>query len=164
MESVVEAAIFSFLQHGLIFSLTSCPNWKLPSIIAEVQVFSRIFNRSPFCLEPLTEMAGLSSNVMNMKFMQKAQQRDQKKAEEVEAKKVKDSSEWVLPNRAAVQRNIKSAVKVQTIGYGSIASITTSKDDEKIEKDVDNELPKAESSNVCFSNHSMFCPLLTSRK
>lgn len=152
MESVVEEVTFMFLQRAPIFSLVS--NWKLPYMTPEVQVFSRIFDPSPFCLEPLTKMAGLSSNVMNMKFMQKAQQRDKKKEEEVQAKKVKDSSEWVLPNRAAVQKNVKSAVKVQTIGYGSIASMTTNKDDEKIEKDDDNELPKSESSKVCFSNLS----------
>ncbi|SGZ46325.1 CIC11C00000001327 [Sungouiella intermedia] len=94
-------------------------------------------------------MAGLSSNVMNMKFMQKAQERDQKRAQEVEIKKVKDSSEWVLPNRAAVQRNVKSAIKVQSVGYGSIASMTAPQDDSETEKE---ELPKPEVSKVCISS------------
>lgn len=111
-------------------------------------------------------MAGLSSNVMNMKFMQKAQQRDQKRDEEAKAKKVKDSSEWVLPNRAAVQRNVKNAVKVQTVGYGSIASMTSHDDDENEKKD-DDEHPAAESSSsgskVCITSFSVFSPLLTSR-
>lgn len=99
-------------------------------------------------------MAGLSSNVMNMKFMQKAHQKDQKKAEEVEAKKVKDSSEWVLPNRAAVQRNVKNAVKVQTVGYGSIASMTSQENDEENEEKEDVEQPAAEGSKVCFTRFS----------
>lgn len=88
-------------------------------------------------------MAGLSSNVMNMKFMQRAQEKTQKTEKEAEAKKVKDSSEWVLPNRESLQKKLKSAVKVQTVGYGSIASMT-SPDDESDDKEPTPE-PK-----VCF--------------
>lgn len=92
-------------------------------------------------------MAGLSSNVMNMKFMQRAQEKNLKKEKDAEIKKVKDSSEWVLPNRAAVQRNLKSTVKVQTVGYGSIASMASQDSDEEPEEET--TPPKSE-VKVCY--------------
>lgn len=73
-------------------------------------------------------MAGLSSNVMNMKFMQRAQENKKKVEKEAEQKKVKDSSEWVLPNKLTLQKKLKSAVEVQTVGYGSIASMNSAEE------------------------------------
>lgn len=87
-------------------------------------------------------MAGLSSNVMNMKFMQRAHEKSQKKETEAEIKKVKDSSEWVLPNRALIQRNLKNAVKVETVGYGSIASMTSQDNEEEPEEDITTPEPE----------------------
>lgn len=81
-------------------------------------------------------MAGLSSNVMNMKFMQKAHNKTEEQKKETQIKKVKDSSEWILPNRSIVQQKIKPLVLVQTVGYGSIANIMVKKNikDEEEEK------------------------------
>lgn len=68
-------------------------------------------------------MAGLSSNVMNMKFMQKAENRNPAKTEEAPVRKVRDSSEWALPNKQELKQKIHPQVKVSTMGYGSIASL-----------------------------------------
>lgn len=65
---------------------------------------------------------GLSNNVMNMKFMQKAQDRKKDDVPKPEGKKVKDTSEWSLP--AGAFKHVKPAVAVRTVGYGSIASLT----------------------------------------
>ncbi|QFZ28413.1 putative ATP-dependent permease [Clavispora lusitaniae] len=88
-------------------------------------------------------MAGLSSNVMNMKFMQRAQTKKNEKKNEDAIRKVKDSSEWVLPNKTSLQAKTKPAVQVQTVGYGSIATLMTKKEeikeDGKSNDEVSNE-------------------------
>ena len=65
-------------------------------------------------------MSGLSSRVMTMKFMQKA---DSVKEQE-ETNKVKDTSEWVLPNAALLVKkaNKKKNNISESVGYGSINS------------------------------------------
>ncbi|KAF3991878.1 hypothetical protein FT663_01990 [Candidozyma haemuli var. vulneris] len=79
-------------------------------------------------------MAGLSQNVLNMKFMKGADNKGTEPAQPATYKKVKDSSEWFLPNRGQVQQKMKSAVKVNTVGYGSIASIAAEQEPEVEEK------------------------------
>lgn len=74
----------------------------------------------------------LSKNVMNMKFMQKALDRKEK-TEEV--KKLKDSSEWSLPTTHLIRKSLKPAVKVTTIGYGSI-NMVQEESEEKPEQEV----------------------------
>lgn len=95
-----------------------------------------------------SNMAGLSSNVLNMKFMQKAQAKKDKQAEEEVIKKVKDSSEWVLPNKTSVERNLKPAMKVQTVGYGSIASLTRDDVAEKKQPEAELQTETKESRNL----------------
>lgn len=73
---------------------------------------------------------GLSSNVMNMKFMQKAQDRSKAEEEQAETKKVKDLSEWLLPS-SAIRPKSKPSVTIRTVGYGSIASLTAKDNDEE---------------------------------
>lgn len=75
-------------------------------------------------------MAGLSSNVMNMKFMQKADNRNPTTQEPLAVKKVRDSSEWFLPNRQELRKKLHPTVKVSTMGYGSIANLRSEKEQE----------------------------------
>lgn len=75
-------------------------------------------------------MAGLSSNVMNMKFMQNAKDGLRPEGQDT-VKKVKDSSEWLLSNSLAVRSKLKPAIKVKTVGFGSIASLTNPPEQEK---------------------------------
>lgn len=83
-------------------------------------------------------MSGLSSRVMTMKFMQKA---DSVKEQE-ETNKVKDTSEWVLPNAALLVKkaNKKKNNISESVGYGSINSfgaivaLEESDDDEEVSK------------------------------
>ncbi|OVF11053.1 hypothetical protein A9F13_01g05060 [Clavispora lusitaniae] len=77
-----------------------------------------------------------------MKFMQRAQTKKNEKKNEDAIRKVKDSSEWVLPNKTSLQAKTKPAVQVQTVGYGSIATLMTKKEEIK-EDDKSND----ESSN-----------------
>lgn len=95
-------------------------------------------------------MAGLSSNVMNMKFMQRAQTKKNEKKNEDAIRKVKDSSEWVLPNKTSLQAKTKPAVQVQTVGYGSIATLMTKKEEIK-EDDKSNDESSNELIKVCMS-------------
>lgn len=60
---------------------------------------------------------GLSSNVMNMKFMKNAAEAPETPA----TLKLRDASEWALPNRDKYTRIKKPTVEV--VGYGSIASL-----------------------------------------
>ncbi|PVH14133.1 uncharacterized protein CXQ87_002258 [Candidozyma duobushaemuli] len=69
-------------------------------------------------------MAGLSQNVLNMKFMKGGDNKTPPSSQPTTYKRVKDPSEWFLPNRGQVQQKIKPAMKVSTVGYGSIASFT----------------------------------------
>lgn len=98
-------------------------------------------------------MAGLSSNVMNMKFMQNA--KDKKKGEEQqpEVKKVKDVSEWLLPN-GSIKHKLKPAVTIRTVGYGSIASLTAN--EKESESGEENPQPKlnTETEKLVCSPHS----------
>lgn len=66
-------------------------------------------------------MSGLSSRVMNMKFMQKD---GSEKTEEV-TKKVIDSSEWKLPNATAIISRAKVGNTIETVGYSSINSFAS---------------------------------------
>ncbi|OBA21712.1 hypothetical protein METBIDRAFT_32181 [Metschnikowia bicuspidata var. bicuspidata NRRL YB-4993] len=83
---------------------------------------------------------GLSSNVMNMKFMQKAQNSKKNDLHELETKKIRDLSEWLLPS-GTVKPKIKPAVTVRTVGYGSIASLTAKENDA-----ISNDNPKSQTA------------------
>lgn len=85
-------------------------------------------------------MAGLSQNVLNMKFMKGSDAKASPANQPATYKKVKDPSEWFLPNRGQVQQRIKKAVKVNSVGYGSIASMTTEESESK-KDDVPEEQP-----------------------
>lgn len=91
-------------------------------------------------------MAGLSSNVMNMKFMQKAQKSAESQNKENEVKKVKDNSEWALSDRSTIHQKIKPTILVLTVGYGSIADIMIKKnntqENEEITKKSEETRPK----------------------
>ncbi|EEQ39527.1 predicted protein [Clavispora lusitaniae ATCC 42720] len=91
-------------------------------------------------------MAGLSSNVMNMKFMQRAQTKKNEKKNEDAIRKVKDSSEWVLPNKPLYKRKRNLPSKFQTVGYGCIATLMTKneeiKEDDKNNDDASNGADK----------------------
>lgn len=94
-------------------------------------------------------MAGLSQNVLNMKFMKGSDAKASPANQANTYKKVKDPSEWFLPNRGQVQQRIKTAVKVNSVGYGSIASMTaedleSKKDDTLEEQPVPKKDPKKE--------------------
>lgn len=66
-------------------------------------------------------MSGLSSRVMTMKFMQKADLADENQQEEEKKLKIKDLSEWVLPNSNQVlKRALQKSNVIQSVGYGSI--------------------------------------------
>ncbi|GBL49434.1 hypothetical protein ACI3LY_000032 [Candidozyma auris] len=80
-------------------------------------------------------MGGLSQNVLNMKFMRGSDNKELEKNEPTTYKKVKDTSEWYLPNRGQVQQRLKSAVKVKSVGYGSIASMTAEPKEEEDKKE-----------------------------
>lgn len=109
-----------------------------------------------------TTMAGLSSNVMNMKFMQKAQKKAEDLKKDNQVKKVKDTSEWVLPNRSIVQQKIKPAVLVQTVGYGSIANLMTKKNDEEETKSEKSDKEETEASlKVRTTTHDVIHLILT---
>ncbi|KAM9904285.1 hypothetical protein OXX79_002848 [Metschnikowia pulcherrima] len=86
---------------------------------------------------------GLSSNVMNMKFMQKASDKT-KPEEQPEGKKVKDVSEWSLPS-GSIKPKIKPTVTINSVGYGSIASLTAQdeeSDSEETSKPKTTPLPE----------------------
>lgn len=56
-----------------------------------------------------------------MKFMQKADIADENKQEEEKKLKIKDLSEWVLPNSSQIlKRALQKSSVVQSVGYGSI--------------------------------------------
>lgn len=76
-------------------------------------------------------MAGLSSNVMNMKFMQRAKDKSNEKKKEEDTKKARDASQWVLPGKHRLETKLQPAVTVTTVGYGSIAALTADDEEEK---------------------------------
>ncbi|GEQ72146.1 hypothetical protein JCM33374_g5832 [Metschnikowia sp. JCM 33374] len=94
-------------------------------------------------------MAGLSSNVMNMKFMQKAQDKYKPEDKQPEAKKVKDVSEWSLP-RGAIKQNLKPAVTIKTVGYGSIASLTAKEEESDSDEAIKHETIPSSEKLVCL--------------
>lgn len=57
-----------------------------------------------------------------MKFMQKSDEKPQEKDSVGGQKKVKDTSEWVLPNSNNLKAKAKPISNVQSIGYASINS------------------------------------------
>ncbi|ODV78182.1 uncharacterized protein CANTADRAFT_32772, partial [Suhomyces tanzawaensis NRRL Y-17324] len=65
-------------------------------------------------------MSGLSSRVMNMKFMKKADAVDSQNKEEEHKKKIKDMSEWVLPYLKTMIAKMQNVNNIETVGYGSI--------------------------------------------
>lgn len=71
---------------------------------------------------------------MNMKFMQKSLKRQEIKEE---IRKIKDDSEWALPNHALIRQSLKPTLLVKSVGYGSIAMAKL--EDEKQEKMETNE-------------------------
>lgn len=71
-------------------------------------------------------MSGLSSRVMTMKFMQKADMDNEAKLEEENKMKIKDLSEWVLPDSKMIQHRARANAKqIHSIGYASIAELDT---------------------------------------
>lgn len=88
-------------------------------------------------------MAGLSQNVLNMKFMKGGDNTTPPSSQPITYKRVKDPSEWFLPNRGQVQQKIKPAIKVSTVGYGSIASFTA-EDSEGEKEEAQEEKPAPE--------------------
>lgn len=91
-----------------------------------------------------TPTMGLSNNVMNMKFMQRSTGAAPAQ-ESAKSSSVRDSSEWALPNKSAL-KNLKSAITVKGVGYGSIAMLT-SQDDADAEKIPE---PQPEAKPVCL--------------
>lgn len=73
-------------------------------------------------------MSGLSNRVMNMKFMQKSDEKTPEKDPDTQ-KKVKDASEWVLPNSHLLKAKAKPISNVKSIGYASINSFDDFGDD-----------------------------------
>lgn len=69
-----------------------------------------------------------------MKFMQKSLNRQEKKDE---IRKIKDESEWALPDYVLIRQSLKPTVLIKSVGYGSIAM--AKQDDEKQEKMESNE-------------------------
>lgn len=67
-------------------------------------------------------MSGLSSRVMNMKFMQPESGSNSKSPEPHNQAKVKDASEWGLPNSSKIKAKLKSNRVVESVGYSGINS------------------------------------------
>lgn len=81
----------------------------------------------------------LSKNVMNMKFMQTALSRAEVKETTT---KVKDKSEWFLPNTRNVRNLLKPTIQVKSVGYGSIAQIESDALEESEEESTTAEKEK----------------------
>lgn len=75
-------------------------------------------------------MGNLSNRVMNMKFMRKADTENEAIEQEEEQKKIKDMSEWVLPNSSKIIAKNKPSNIVQSVGYVSINSFAGEDKDE----------------------------------
>ncbi|CAX39623.1 conserved hypothetical protein [Candida dubliniensis CD36] len=63
---------------------------------------------------------GLSNRVMNMKFMQKAEDSKLGKQKLEEQKKIHDLSEWVLPDSAKLLKLAAMKPKIERVGFGTI--------------------------------------------
>lgn len=80
-------------------------------------------------------MGNLSDRVMNMKFMRKTDVDNESVNKDDQQKKIKDTSEWVLPNSSNIRARNQLPNVVQSIGYASINSFTEMDEiDEKLEE------------------------------
>ncbi|KAI5951027.1 hypothetical protein KGF54_004101 [Candida jiufengensis] len=64
----------------------------------------------------------LSSRVMNMKFMQKAEDTKTNNNKQGQESKLHDISEWVLPNSQKILKLAALKAQVEKVGYGTIMS------------------------------------------
>lgn len=83
-------------------------------------------------------MSNLSDRVMNMKFMRKTDGDKEDNNKEEQQKKIKDMSEWVLPNYTKLIAKSEASNVIQSIGYASINSFSM---DEKEEEFNDAPMP-----------------------
>lgn len=115
-------------------------------------------------------MSGLSSRVMNMKFMQKQDQSKTAKADTTTTqKKITDSSEWAIPHLAKLLKLAERKPKIEIVGYGGIMSAPTRRswgtqnEEKKPEEDdvvkitkesiiLDDEPKRKTKKDVCFDN------------
>ncbi|VEU22108.1 DEKNAAC103116 [Brettanomyces naardenensis] len=90
---------------------------------------------------------GLSSRVLEMKFMQVAGEREGREKKEEQKKKLRDLSEWKLPNADSVVDRIRHRKqKIETVGYSSIGSICTGRRNFGLKEAVKVEEGKGEGS------------------
>lgn len=75
-------------------------------------------------------MSGLSSRVMNMKFMMKADERKRKEEEESNDRKVADDSEWALNDHDKIINKMEPKNVIKNVGYGSIHAFKEESDDD----------------------------------
>lgn len=81
----------------------------------------------------------LSKNVMNMKFMQKSLNRTEPKEK---VSKVKDTSEWSLPNTSNFRNLLKPTILVKSVGYGSIAQMESAEQEQSEEESTPTKIEK----------------------
>ncbi|KAI5968727.1 hypothetical protein CANMA_002163 [Candida margitis] len=62
----------------------------------------------------------LSTRVMNMKFMQKAETVKANDTREEQTRRLDDASEWTLPSSAKILKMAQAKPKIEVLGYGSI--------------------------------------------
>lgn len=62
----------------------------------------------------------LSTRVMNMKFMQKAENTKANENHEEQRRMLDDVSEWMLPHLAKILKMAQRKPKIEALGYGSI--------------------------------------------
>lgn len=111
-------------------------------------------------------MSGLSSRVMNMKFMRSA---NDKKTEDVESKaKVIDNSEWSLKDFDKIMATNKTPT-IASVGYGNINSFNEEDSDEELTPvpvkrswgdDKVEDSPAIEFSSIKASQKSKVCWIL----
>lgn len=80
-------------------------------------------------------MSGLSSRVMNMKFMMKADERKKKEEEESNDRKVADDSEWALNDHDKIINKVEPKNVIKNVGYGSIYAFKEESDDDDDDDD-----------------------------
>ncbi|ODQ64641.1 hypothetical protein NADFUDRAFT_66723 [Nadsonia fulvescens var. elongata DSM 6958] len=81
-------------------------------------------------MAPPTKPKGLSSAVMNMKFMRTAENKAKNHEEELERKQVDDASRWAWGQPSDTTKKIKSQPKLAQVGYTDIQNIVSSKKSE----------------------------------
>lgn len=88
-------------------------------------------------------MSGLSSRVMNMKFMNSSDKSSKQKGQQDQLKKVKDGSEWILPNASKIKSRANGNYinSLDSIGYSGINSFEDRQDfgDEENDNDDNDE-------------------------